>query len=125
MYIDREYYLNEYEGVPMEDEQELNRCIKRASEEMDRLSNFSIVQSKLIDFQQNMLKQATAIMTEHFVMNGGYQATKQLDQTQSVNIGSFSYSSNSSAANEIPNNVVQYLAHAGLLYSGIGAFHGY
>ncbi|OEH53126.1 hypothetical protein AQ616_17760 [Oceanobacillus sp. E9] len=125
MYIDADYYLNEYEGTPMEDEKELNRCIKRASDVIDVETNFSIGQDKLVDVQKNLLKKATAIMTEHFVMNGGYIATKQQGTMQSVNVGSFSYSMNAEASTQIPNGVMQNLAYAGLLYRGIGAYHGH
>ncbi len=126
MYIDKDYYDNDYQGIPMDNEEEFNRCVKRASDAIDELTGFSIVEDKLIPFQLNMVKKATAIMTEHFIMNGGYESSKQSDGMTSVSIGPFSYSAGDSASssNGVTSNVTAYLDSAGLMYRGIGVYHG-
>ncbi|MGJ9460290.1 hypothetical protein [Oceanobacillus sp. CF4.6] len=122
MYIDKTYYDDTYLGTPIDDVAEFNRTAQRASDVIDRLTHYRIDESTLSAFQLNQLKMATAVLVEHYAMNGGYDAVMESEGMASVNVGSFSYSSNSGV--KVPTDVISHLSTAGLIYSGIGTYHG-
>ncbi|MBP1971584.1 hypothetical protein J2Z83_003735 [Virgibacillus natechei] len=119
-YIDKQYYDDDYQGKPIEDVAEFERTAKRASDNIDELTSYSI-KNNLPDVQMDLVKKATAAMIEHYALNGGYEASNQPGMGN-VSIGSFSYNAGDSASGEVPSNVVGYLKYSGLLYKGIGTY---
>lgn len=125
-YIDSDYYLNDYMGKQPVDPLELKQSILRASDEVDRITSYQLLG---VNFEEqpliiiNQVKKATAQLTEHYIIHGGYEATKKQELT-SVSIGKFNYSSANRAGNvekidDIPLHVFDTLAVTGLLYRGI------
>lgn len=132
-YVDKEYYNNAYMGAKILDDDEFVRLEKRASEIIDQLTNYRVVDiNELPEFIKERVKHAVCAQIEHYVLNDGYESTMQQSGIQSVRIGSFSYSqgtgrgsSDSVSSNMIGSNVVEHLKPTGLLYSGIGVRHDY
>lgn len=138
-YIDKDYYDNEYFGEPFPDgttDMDFNRLAQRASEVIDMVTNYKLVNDASLmenDFISKQVKLATAAQTEFFMKQGGYAdiISGEADAF-SVNIGSFSYTnsaSNAMGANITPSrqditkfvlsSVYGYLGATGLLYSGV------
>ncbi|MFC5773694.1 MULTISPECIES: hypothetical protein [Ectobacillus] len=123
-YIDTNYYQNEYGGIAGGDSTLLAVLIKRASDVIDQITGYKIAMSpnKLSDFPafvQEQVKKATAVQTEHFVLNG--QQAFNGDALNSVSIGKFRYSGSGASGNAGRTNpaVIEYLKPTGLLYTGV------
>ena len=113
MYIDQTYYTDEYYGEPTED---FDKYEKRASDEIDRLTSYRVKQNgleSLTTFQQDLFKKAVAALVEDYAVNG-----LRSESLQSVNIGSFSYTEDGSAAS-VGKQALSYLNDSGLLYRGL------
>ena len=131
-YIDSTYYNDTYMGKPPTPSMDISRLIMRASEVIDKLTAFRIAKGEVIlaeahPFVQESVKKATAAMVEYYVINGGYERDIEVDQESSVNIGSFSYSVSDKEGKKgmaVPNQVMEYLTHTGLLYTGINTSGG-
>lgn len=116
-YIDFEYYVNEYEGIQVQ-ESDFSKLAKRASEIIDELTDFKIKDfNNLKPFQQDRIKKATAILVEFYAVNG-YENTI-IQSPQSVTLGSFSLSVNPQNKS-FPEKVYTYLVDTGLFHKGIG-----
>jgi len=130
-YVDKDYYDNVYLGATIVDADEFERLAKRASEVVDQLTHYRIKNlDDLVEPIRERVKQAVCAQIEFYVLNGGYEATMQQSDLQSVSIGSFSYAQSGSTSESLTNapigkNVLGYLSQTGLLYSGIGVRHGY
>lgn len=130
-YITSVYYNNEYEGVSIGDSNELTRLIKRSSEIIDLLTGYKVKKSKngIEDFHhfvQDQIKLATSIMTEHYILNGGYEAVESSNNLSNVSVGSFSYTLNASNGKkvDVPEKAIIVLSSTGLLYAGIDCDDG-
>lgn len=129
-YIDTTYYKETYKGRTFNIEnKELEINIRRASDTIDILTGFklkdgSIDIEKVHSFIRENVKKATAALTEHYILNGGYDSLADTSMS-SVNIGGFSYKM-STGENETmaPHNVVSFLSTTGLLYAGIDTSDG-
>lgn len=129
MYIDSTYYTDTYKGEMSPDPNDLGRTIARAEDAIDILTNFKFKNGEL-DFEtthafiKEQVKKATSALVEHYIINGGYNATRQTD-VSTVSIGTFSYGSGSnnktSSSQDIPELVFLLLHSTGLLYAGIGS----
>lgn len=119
-YIDKIYYENEFMGKMLTDENELNRTFAKASEAIDILTGFKIQNDidEYLPHIKNNVKKATAMMAEHYILNGGYDEVNS-NNLQSVSVVSFSYSVDNSKVVEVPQNVYKVLFYTGLLYSGV------
>lgn len=128
-YIDVAYYVDVFKGSSNIPSQELEKAILRASEIIDVITNYALVntntgESKIDSqnqFVQNQIKKATSVLVEHYILQGGYDATRQVD-VQSADIGDFRFSAKD--IEEVPENVFAYLKNTGLLYSGIRVERG-
>lgn len=129
-YIDYEYYKDEYLGKEM-DQQTFDVESLRASEAIDRLTMYKIVRvggiEKLHPMIRDLVKKATAQLTEYFSINGGF-AEIHANSPNSVTIGKFSYSkgtkgssqtNQSEQTQDIPDYVYETLSYTGLLYRGV------
>lgn len=125
-YIDTTYYTDEFKGLEVEDVNELNRMISRASDYIDQITNYklkSIDFSTIDPFFQEQVKKAVCAQVEAWQRNGGLD--ESFDQPNNVSVGKFSYSQGRNADNanrkrHVDQAVLEYLKPTGLLYSGIG-----
>ena len=120
MYADKEFYRNDFMGYTIEDDEELNRLLKRASFVVDQVTNYKLksIEFETLDpFFQEQVKLATCSQAEHFAKSGGVDAVSYDDIT-SVQVGNFQYQS-SSGGQVITNDVYSFLKPTGLLYQGV------
>lgn len=126
MYITLDYYRTEYMGVPVADDTELTRLIKRASEAIDVITHYRIVNygfDKFPLFIQSQIKKATAAQVEFLNQNGELAGTV-VEGSGGFTIGKFSESAPSGASgtqlsDRYALTVIDYLTPTGLLYSGV------
>lgn len=126
LYITPEYYKDEYLGVPVSDD-ELPRLIKRASEAVDIITHYRIVNygfDKFTPFIQSQIKKATAAQVEFLNQNGELAGSVVEGSGGGFTIGKFSSSAPdasqaSAVANRYALTVIDYLSPTGLLYSGV------
>lgn len=124
MYVDANYYTEDYDGVAISDADFLSKLIKRAERDINVLTQYRITDfDKLTTFQQERIKEAVCAQVEYLAENGELSSTVS-DSGGSVSIGSYSESSGSSGSNRnkllIAENVTNFLYPTGLLYSGYG-----
>lgn len=122
MYVDADYYNNDYVGVAISDADFLTKLIKRAERDINVLTQYRITDfDKLTTFQQERVKEAVCTQIEFLAENGELSSTVS-DSGGSVSIGSYSESSGSSGSNKllIADNVKNFLYPTGLLYGGVG-----
>ncbi|WP_144477395.1 hypothetical protein [Bacillus thuringiensis] len=133
-YIDADYYTNVYQGIGVGDEPTLLRLINRASEKIDQITGFKIAlhPNKLDGFSpfiQDQVKKAVATQVDFFVLNGEYSSNTS-GALSNVSIGRFNYTDSSQSGNGSSNQkstsseVISHLMYTGLLYMGIGVYHG-
>jgi hypothetical protein len=124
-YITIDYYTDDFIGTEVADTRIIQKAIQRASEVIDVLTHYQMANtsqkgykafSDQLPFIQSQVQKATAALAEHYIVNGGYDATRQLN-VSSANIGGFSFSTND--IEEVPETVYAYLSVTGLLYAGI------
>ncbi|MCC2250076.1 hypothetical protein JUJ52_08860 [Virgibacillus sp. AGTR] len=132
MYIDKTYYIDDFLGESVEDEETLDRYIKRASEVIDQVTNYKIQMKgfdSYIPFIQEQIKKSTAAQVEFYAEKGGVSAIDAGTESEltSVSIDSFSYqdggASNSGNASKqskrVSPSALEYLKITGLLYTGL------
>ncbi len=124
MYVDANYYTEDYDGVAISDAAFLSKLIKRAERDINVLTQYRITDfDKLTTFQQERVKEAVCAQVEYLAENGELSSTVS-DSGGSVSIGSYSESSGSSGSNSnkllIAENVTNFLYPTGLLYGGVG-----
>lgn len=124
MYVDANYYENDYVGVAISDADFLLKLIKRAERDINVLTQYRITDfDKLTTFQQDRVKEAVCAQIEFLAENGELSSTVS-DSGGSVSIGSYSESNGSSGSDGkkllIAENVTNFLYPTGLLYGGIG-----
>lgn len=121
-YVDLDYYTDEYMGAEITDTSEFERMEKRASEVVDQLTHYRIKDlESLAEPIRERVKKAVCAQIEFYTLSGGYEATVEQGDMQSVSIGGFSYTQGSAreTANFVAQNVVGHLKQTGLLYSGV------
>ena len=126
MYVDANYYTEDYAGVAISDAAFLSKLIKRAERDINVLTQYRITDfDKLTTFQQERIKEAVCAQVEFLAENGELSSTVS-DSGGSVSIGTYSDSSGSSGRNRnkllIADSVEGYLWPTGLLYGGVGVF---
>lgn len=124
MYVDANYYTEDYDGVAISDAAFLSKLIKRAERDINVLTQYRITDfNTLTTFQQDRVKEAVCAQVEFLAENGELSSTVS-DSGGSVSIGSYSESSGSSGSNSnkllIADSVKGYLWPTGLLYGGVG-----
>ncbi len=126
MYITVEYYRNEYMGTPVADDTELLRLIRRASDAIDSITHYRIVNygfSKFPPFIQTQIKKATAAQVEFYSVNGELAGNVVEGGGAGFSIGNYSEQGQTSAeptvAAKYALTVIDYLTPTGLLYSGV------
>lgn len=141
-YIDKIYYRKDFKGTVIEDDNELDALIVRASNLIDQLTNMVIplaggIESYLSKYKnpaksiiETAIKNAVASEIEYLYSIGGVFAAN--DGTQNggdFRIGNFSYSNRKSTEKQssifsndtrFSKSVYDYLESAGLLYRGVG-----
>lgn len=120
-YIDATYYSDEYKGTQPNNPMDIDKNIQRASEMIDMLTHYRLTGSTVYHSSiMDRVKRATAVLTEYYILNGGYEAFAQ-DGISSAGLGSFNYSvkNGSSGSSNIPSNAMEILISTGLLYAGI------
>lgn len=133
-YIDIEYYRIEYMGTEIDDNQQLERYIKRASDIIDQVTHYKIKDfDELHPFIQKQVKKATAAQVEFFELEGGVEIATIGDTLNNVSAGKFSYGKGN--VQNAPHNskivspaVINYLRATGLLYTGtetVGVYNAY
>ena len=125
-YIDLTYYKDVYMGTDPDDDVELQKLINRASDIVDILTRYRIIDfDSLADFQKTNVEKATAAQTEYLVSVGENYNTD--GSVQSVKIGKFSYNEGGGSSDPSKNSMSesiapltrQYLFPTGLAYAGV------
>jgi hypothetical protein len=131
-YIDKQYYDNNYNGVPIADESTFNRLAERASDVIDQMTGYLLHGqefTQLAQFIQDQVKKATAAQIEYMATSG--ESVIHGSNFGSVSIGNFSYSEGSKGSNDSRINrneqrtspaVIGYLKPTGLLYRGVSVY---
>ncbi|HDX9500145.1 TPA: hypothetical protein ROX79_005055 [Bacillus thuringiensis] len=129
LYIDINYYKDDYEGISVEDDFLLERLIKRACNQIDILTGFKLKGrdiNALPSFIKENVKLAVASQVEYLAINGEHSATIQ-EGSDSFRIGNYSESGGSKSSSEgrikYADDVKGYLSYTGLLYNGVD-IHG-
>lgn len=124
-YIDLTYYKTTFLGSDPSNDTLLNKAIARASDIIDVLTHYCMVDDRLKDyvpfdsqptFVQGQVKKATSALVEHYILQGGYDATRQVNVSM-ARVGDFQF--NASNIEEVPENVIAYLSTTGLLNNRI------
>lgn len=131
-FIDIDYYRNDYGGIEIEDDTELDRLIRRASRDINTLTKRRIGDlSTWHPDIQDMVKEATAAQVEFLFLNGETASTvvEGAAAGGSVRIGSYSESktggpSTTSLGGMYADNVASILLPSGLLYTGVSVRRG-
>lgn len=127
-YIDKDYYENDYKGMPITDNSIFDRYVRRASETIDSVTNYklnSVGFESLAPFIQEQVKKATAAQIEYLLVSGQGAAMGAGGFGQ-VSVGNFSYGDKPGATSEnryekmTSGAVLSYLEPTGLLYQGVG-----
>lgn len=134
-YIDEDYYLNVYKGKAPTEDIDLSREIEQASDLVDTITNFQLKYGNAMiwlgagSFINDQVKKATAIITENFIINGGYEALRLKNSgsnnLSSVSLSGFSYSKGNNTEGksqvelEVPELAISHLSSTGLLYRGV------
>ncbi|WP_035052815.1 head-tail connector protein [Carnobacterium pleistocenium] len=122
MYVDANYYEEEYGGIAISGTAFLFQLIKRAERDINVRTNYRITDfSKLTTFQQERVKEAVCAQIEFLAENGELSSTVS-NGGGSVSIGSYSESGGSADSKKVlfADNVDGFLWPTGLLYGGIG-----
>lgn len=134
-YITPEYYLNEYKGVNAGAEAELEKYIMRASDLINQVTNYKLLEKDFElqpKFIQEQVRKAVATQVEFYVIQGGDMEVNAGTQDYgAVGIGSFNYTRGSTGQRSgveigsrdeqrISPNSLAYLRPTGLLYTGLG-----
>lgn len=129
-YIDRDYYVNDYAGIPISDEPTFTRLSKRASDVIDYLTGHRLLVSEfdsLPPFIQKQVKKATASQVEYLFTNGEANAMGAGGFGQ-VTAGNFSYGDKAGSdaltrrEQMISAAVLEHLSPTGLLYQGVDVY---
>jgi hypothetical protein len=124
-YCTVEYYLDDYMGADPDDDIRLRKAIIRASDIIDVLTHYCMVDDRLKEyvpfasqptFVQTQIKKANSALAEHYILQGGYDATRQASVSM-ARVGDFQF--NASSIEEVPENVIAYLSTTGLLNNRI------
>lgn len=118
-YIDKQYYDNEYKGVPITDESTFNRLAERASDLIDQITSYQIGDiTQYPELMQTLIKKAVAAQVEYFLLTGD-SVVHGVNELQNVKIGDFNYSTDGAAQSVVSPAVLSYLRQTGLLYRGV------
>jgi len=125
MYITAEYYKDVYMGTPVADS-DLPRLIRRASEAIDSITHYRIVNygfDKFSTFIQDQIKKATAAQVEFYAVNGELAGNVVEGGGAGFSIGNYSENGQASAEPTVTAryalSVIDALTPTGLLYSGV------
>lgn len=125
-YIDKDYYDNEYKGVPV-DGDAFSRLVSRASEVIDALTSYKLANVDIEDlapFIKGQVKKATAAQVEYLSLSGESNAIGGGGFSH-VSAGNFSYGdkpgkeSISRTETMTSQLVISILSSTGLLYGGV------
>lgn len=129
-YIDKDYYENNYEGIPVNGDA-FKRLTKRASEIIDFLTNHALKDPTLdlmgIPIIEEQVKKATAAQVEYLHTQGESKAMGAGSLGQ-VSAGNFSYGERvgddtlSRQQQMTSSAVLEHLKPTGLLYQGVGVY---
>lgn len=122
MYADSVFYMSEYNGTELHDEDKL---LKRASRDIDALTGFRFDFDTLPAKSKRLVQLAVCSQAEFLALNGE-TASDVSSGGGSFSIGSYSESGASKGSNlnskpvRHSASVVDYLFPTGLLYVGVG-----
>lgn len=126
-YIDKDFYENDYKGMPISDISIFDRLVVRASETVDFITNFklnSVDFDTLPPFIQKQVKKAVAAQIEYLLVFGQGAAMGAGGFGQ-VRAGNFSYGDRQGDTSEkrtekmTSGAVLSHLSPTGLLYQGV------
>ncbi|MFL8888690.1 head-tail connector protein [Helcococcus kunzii] len=119
MYVDSDYYVNEYQGVEIE-EKELKRLLIRANRDIELLTNGVIDFDNMTDINKKRVKNAVSAQVEFLYENG--ELASSVGGADSFSIGSYSESKHAYSKKDNPilsryaPSVFDWLKLTGLLY---------
>ncbi|EZP77623.1 protein gp8 [Parageobacillus genomosp. 1] len=119
-YIDYQFYIDVYKGVPISDADTFLRFAERASDVIDQLTNYQIGDiTKYPEWLQTLIKKAVAAQVEYFAYTDD-SVLHGVNDLQNVKLGDFSYTvGGNPGAAPISPAVLSYLRQTGLLYRGV------
>ncbi|MBK5474341.1 hypothetical protein JFU54_28570 [Bacillus sp. TH19] len=129
LYITIDYYRNEYEGTPVDDDVMLNRMIKRASDVIDQMIHYKLEGidfDKVAPFIKKQVMKAAAAQTE-FIALYGETSSNVMVETPVMQVGKFRYGllrggkteGGTSVDPSFSHGAIKFLKPTGLLYSGV------
>lgn len=129
MYVDYDYYINEFYGELLPKE-EFKQLEKRAADIVDQITYYRIPHKGFENFPsfvQGQIKKAVSAQLEYIYVNGGLEFIADSGQVASMQIGKFSIGSknqnsedNAVSGSLLAPTVTGYLLPTGLLYGGVG-----
>lgn len=138
MYADVTYYKDVYGGNTKGlTDDDITYNLKRASEIIDVVTQLRLVMKrpdfdKLPFYIQDLVKKATCVAAEYYILNGGYQTLTESnisdDGVSNVAVGRFSYTAketstvgvvDGSILDGYPPLFLEYLGLTGLMYTGV------
>ena len=120
MYIDYDYYINDYEGITIE-EIEFKQLAKRAVDVIDVMSCGRLLKGGfegLCVYKKGLVKKAAAAQVEFLAENGGV-AILAGGGISSFKIGSFNAAYKSNGDRFVSPLAKSFMAMAGLMYTGV------
>lgn len=126
-YIDIAYYRDDYLGEEVDDDKTLQRYINRATETIDEITRFKIMQvgfEKLPPFVQSQIKKAVASQVEYFALHESVNVGIDSEVSR-VQIGGFDYWDNSELSRSekmISPRVKSHLLSTGFIYAGVDVY---
>ena len=120
MYIDYDYYTNEYEGICL-DESEFKQLAKRADNVIDVMSFGRLLKGgfgELCNYKKELVKKAAAAQVEFLAENGGASVLAGGIGLSSFKIGSFNAAYKISSDRLVSPLTKSFMAMSGLMYSG-------
>lgn len=128
-YITADYYRNEYSGTPVDDNEMLNRMIKRASDVIDQMIHYKLEGidfDRVAPFIKKQVMKATAAQTE-FIALYGETSSNVMVETPVMQVGKFRYGLLRGGKSEgvstvdpsFSHGAIKFLEPTGLLYSGV------
>lgn len=126
-YVDADFYNTEYQGTPIADSEQFEKLAKRASQQVDILTNFEILAAGFERFPPiiaDRVRMAAAAQVEFLAAVGITEANYKKGSPQSVGIGKFSITPGATGeglnGSPYSSGMIDHLTSAGLLYAGVG-----
>lgn len=126
-YVDAEFYNTTYGGEPIQDAEQFDNLAKRASLQVDILTQFEIAAVGLDTWPPiiaDRVRMATAAQVEFLAAVGATETNFPTPPPQAVAIGKFNITPGAAGhglnGSKYASGMIEHLMSSGLLYAGVG-----